>query len=130
MNDAFIIDAVRTPRAKRKGEYSSVHPQDLLTYPLNALLERNKVKAEDIEDVVAGCVTQTQEQGWCIARAAILAAGWPHTIPGVTVNRLCGSAQQACNFVAQGIQANQYGLAIGGGVEHMTRVPMFSELRW
>jgi acetyl-CoA C-acetyltransferase len=125
---AYIIDAVRTPRAKRKGEYKNLHPIDLLTYPLNALLTRNKIQAEAIEDVLTGCVTQVNEQAWCIGRAAVLAAGWPDKVPAATINRLCGSAQQACNFIAQSIQAEQYGLAIGAGVEHMTRVPMFSDM--
>ena len=74
-----------------------------------------------------GCVTQTGEQSWCIARSAILASGWPVSIPGTTINRLCGSGQQACNFVSSSIQAEEYNLAIGGGIEHMTRVPMFSD---
>jgi len=77
--DAFIIDHVRTPRARRKGKFQSVHPADLLTYPLNAIVKRNKIQADKIEDVIMGCVTQTDEQGWCVARAAILAAGWPYT---------------------------------------------------
>jgi acetyl-CoA acetyltransferase family protein len=127
MRDAFILDAVRTPRARRKGKFSTVHPIDLMTYPLNAIVQRTKISPDQIEDVVTGCVTQTGEQGWCVGRAAVLAAGWPHTIPATTVNRLCGSGQQAVNFVAQGIQAGQYELAIGGGLEHMTRVPMFSD---
>lgn len=127
MKDAYIVDAVRTPRARRKGKFSGVHPVDLLTYPLNALVSRNKVPVSAIEDVLIGCVTQTAEQGWCIGRAAVLAAGWPFTVPAATVNRLCGSGQQATNFCAMGIQSGQYGLAVSGGVEHMTRVPMFSD---
>lgn len=128
MNTAFIIDAVRTPRAKRKGKFSGIHPVDLLTFPLNAVLKRNDLGADSIEDLAIGCVTQTGEQGWCIARAAILAAGWPVTVPGCTINRLCGSGQQALNFTASSIQAGTYGLAIAGGVEHMTRTPMFSDI--
>lgn len=128
MTDAFIIDAVRTPRARRKGKYSSVHPVDLFTYPLAALAERNKIDPAQINDVVAGCVTQTGEQGWCVARSAVLAAGWPITVPATTVNRLCGSGQQASNFVAQAIIAGQYDLAVSGGLEHMTRCPMFSDI--
>ncbi len=128
MRDAFIIDAVRTPRARRKGKFSTVHPVDLLTYPLNALITRNKITASAVEDVVMGCVTQCGEQSWCIARSAILAAGWPVSVPGTTVNRLCGSSQQATNFVAAGIQSGNYELAVAGGIEHMTRVPMFSDV--
>ncbi len=127
MRDAFIVDAVRTPRAKRKGKFSSVHPVDLLTYPLNALVERNSIEAKDVEDVAIGCVTQTGEQAWCVARAAVLAAGWPISVPATTINRLCGSGQQATNFIAAGIQSGMYELAVSGGLEHMTRVPMFSD---
>jgi len=128
MRDAFIIDAVRTPRAKRKGKFSKLHPIDLLTHPLNAVLARTQLLPDFVEDVVVGCVTQTLEQGWCVGRAAVLAAGWPYKVPSATVNRLCGSGQQAVNFVGMGIQSGQYGLAIGGGLEHMTRVPMFSDM--
>lgn len=127
MSNAFIVDAVRTPRARRKGKFSAIHPVDLLTYPLNALLTRTGVPSAAIEDVVIGCVTQTGEQGWCVGRAAVLAAGWPHTVPATTINRLCGSSQQATNFCAMGVQSEQYGLTVSGGVEHMTRVPMFSD---
>lgn len=127
MREAYIVDAVRTPRSKRKGKFSSVHPVDLLTYPLTSLHTRNQIPIDAIEDVIIGCVTQTGEQGWCVARAAVLACGWPVTIPATTVNRLCASGQQAVNFVAQGIKAGTYDLAIGGGLEHMTRVPMFSD---
>ena len=127
MSEAFIVDAVRTPRAKRKGKFQTVHPADLLTYPLNALTKRNALSPSVIEDVLVGCVTQTQEQGWCIARAAVLAAGWPHSVPATTINRLCGSGQQAVNFAGSGIKAGTYNVVIGGGVEHMTRVPMFSD---
>jgi acetyl-CoA acetyltransferase family protein len=127
MKQAYIVDAVRTPRARRKGKFSTVHPVDLLTYPLNALVARSKLAPEVVEDVLVGCVTQTLEQGWCVGRAGVLAAGWPFTVPATTINRLCGSGQQALNFVASSVQAGQYELAIGGGLEHMTRVPMFSD---
>lgn len=127
MKSAYIIDAVRTPRARKKGKFSGVHPVDLLTYPLQALTTRNSVSPELIEDVLTGCVTQTGEQGWCVGRASVLAAGWPFTVPATTINRLCGSGQQAVNFAASGIQSGTYELVIGGGIEHMTRVPMFSD---
>jgi len=126
--EAFIIDAVRTPRARRKGKYSSVHPVDLLTYPLNALKERNRLPLEQVEDLTIGCVTQTGEQGWCVARSSVLAAGWPITVPATTINRLCGSGQQATNFAAQGIQSGAYDLVVSGGLEHMTRCQMFSDI--
>jgi acetyl-CoA C-acetyltransferase len=127
MKTAYIVDCVRTPRARKKGKFSGVHAVDLLTYPLNAIVARNALAPETIDDVLVGCVTQTQEQGWCVGRAAVLAAGWPHTVPATTINRLCGSGQQAVNFVAGGVLAGTYELAIGGGLEHMTRVPMFSD---
>jgi acetyl-CoA acetyltransferase family protein len=127
MRPAFIIDAVRTPRAKKKGKYSGIHPADLLTHPLNAITKRNGISPENINDVVIGCVTQTGEQGWCVARASVLAAGWPISVPGTTINRLCGSGQQATNFVAMGIESGHYDIAVSGGLEHMTRVPMFSD---
>jgi len=125
---AFIIDAVRTPRAKRKGKFSALHPVDLLAHALNGLKARNNLPTEQIEDVIVGCVTQTGEQGWCVGRAGVLAAGWPISIPATTVNRLCGSGQQAVNFASAGVMAGQYGLAIGAGLEHMTRCPMFSDI--
>jgi acetyl-CoA C-acetyltransferase len=128
MKNAFIVDAVRTPRARRKGKFLGVHPVDLLTYPLNALVTRNKLNPEVIEDVVMGCVTQTGEQGWCAARSSVLAAGWPISVPATTVNRLCGSGQQATNFVASSIQGGTYELAVSGGLEHMTRCQMFSDI--
>ncbi len=127
MNTAYIIDAVRTPRARKKGKFAGIHPVDLLTFPLNSITARHKVDPETIEDVLVGCVTQTLEQGWCVGRAGVLAAGWPFTVPATTINRLCGSGQQAVNFVASGILAGTYDLAIGAGLEHMTRVPMFSD---
>ena len=127
MAEAFIVDAVRTPRARRKGKLAKVHPVDLLTYPLNELTKRTGVAPELVEDVLVGCVTQTLEQGWCVGRAGVLAAGWPYTVPATTINRLCGSGQQALNFAAASVSAGQYDLAIAGGLEHMTRVPMFSD---
>ena len=128
MDNAIIFDAVRTPRARRKGKFATVHPADLMTFPLNALKERNKLDVKQVEDVIVGCVTQTGEQGWCIGRQAVLAAGWPDSIPSVTVNRLCGSGQQATNFAAMGVKSGDYDLVISGGVEHMTRAPMFSDV--
>jgi len=127
MTTAYIVDAVRTPRARRKGKFAGTHPADLLTYPLNALMSRNNLAPASVEDVLVGCVTQTLEQGWCVGRASVLASGWPFSVPATTINRLCGSGQQAVNFVASGILAGTYELAIGSGLEHMTRVPMFSD---
>ncbi|WP_437778121.1 acetyl-CoA C-acetyltransferase [Sorangium sp. So ce1097] len=130
MRDVFIVDAVRTPRGRGKagkGALSGVHPQELLAQALNRLAERTGIRKDDVEDVVVGCVTQAGEQGACIARAAILAAGWPDGVTGATVNRFCGSGAQAVNFAAMGVMSGQQELAIGGGVESMSRVPMGSD---
>src|SRR5262245_44220408 len=98
MATAYIIDAVRTPRGRGKagkGALSGIHPQELLAQTLNQLAERTGVARADVEDVVVGCVTQAKEQGSCIARNAVLAAGWPEDVTGTTVNRYCGSGLQA-----------------------------------
>jgi acetyl-CoA C-acetyltransferase len=124
MPTAYIIDAVRTPRGKRKGSFSNLHPVDMAVKPLKAVIERNKLNPEVIEDLVYGCVSQRGEQDNIIARKAILAAKLPESIPGVTLNRFCGSGLTACNWVAQSIMSGMQNVAIGGGVEHMTRIPM------
>ena len=127
MGEAWIIDAVRTPRGKGKkdtGALSGIHPQELLATCLNALRDRTGIDVRDVEDVVAGCVTAAGEQGACIARMSVLAAGWSHEATGVTLNRFCGSGQQAVNFAAMGVMAGQQDLVIGGGVESMSRCPM------
>jgi acetyl-CoA C-acetyltransferase len=128
MGDAWILDAVRTPRGRGKkdvGALSGIHPQDLLSTCLNALVERTGIDPRDVEDVVAGCVTAVGEQGACIARMAVLNAGWDgDSATGVTLNRFCGSGQQAVNFAAMGVMAGQQDLVIGGGVESMSRHPM------
>jgi acetyl-CoA C-acetyltransferase len=130
MGEAWIIDAVRTPRGKGKkdtGALSGIHPQELLAQCLNALQARSGFEPRDVEDVIAGCVSEVNEQAGCIARNAVLAAGWdPKTASGVTLNRFCGSGQQAVNFAALGVMAGQQDLVIGGGVESMSRVPMGS----
>ncbi len=129
MAEAYIIDAVRTARGKRKGSFALMHPVDLAAAPLQSLGERNpKIDVREIEDVVYGCVTQTGEQGTDIARAAVLTAGWPIDVSGVSLNRFCGSGQQACNFAAQAIMSGTFDLVVGGGVEHMTRVPMGADM--
>lgn len=127
MASTYIVDAVRTPRARRKGKFAKIHAVDLLTYPLNAVVNRSGVAPELVEDVLVGCVTQTQEQGWCVGRAAVLAAGWPISVPATTINRLCGSGQQAVNFASASVESGHYDLVVAGGLEHMTRVPMFSD---
>ena len=124
MPNAVIVDAVRTPVGKRNGKLSGWHPVDLASEPLKALIERNDVDPLLVEDVILGCVSQTGEQGINIARNAALAAGFPEDVIGVTVDRQCGSGQQAAHFAAQGVMAGAYDVVIAGGVENMTRVPM------
>ena len=128
MPDAFIIDAVRTPRGKRGGSFAHTHPVSLAVTALQALPERTGLDPAEIDDVVMGCVTQTGEQGMDIGRASVLAAGWPITVAGVALNRFCGSGQQAVNFAAQGIMSGMQDVVVGAGVEHMTRVPMGSDM--
>ena len=127
MAEALIIDAVRTPRGKRKGSLAGIHAVDLAAHVLNAALERTGAPPEKVEDVVLGCVTQIGEQAFDVARGAVLAAGLPISVPGKTVNRLCGSGLTAVADVASGILAGQIQLGIGGGVESMTRIPMGSD---
>ena len=124
MQDAYIIDAVRTPRGKRNGSLSLVHAIDLATYPLTSLVARNKFDPKEVSDVIYGCVSQRTEQDNDIARGAVLAAGLPEEIAGVTLNRFCASGLTACNFAAQAVMSGQEDLIIAGGIEHMTRVPM------
>jgi acetyl-CoA C-acetyltransferase len=131
MGNAFIIDAVRTPRGRGKkdvGALSGVHPGELLGQTLDVLVERTGVRAGDIEDVVMGTVSQVGEQGSCIARNAVLASRHiPIDVSGVSLNRYCGSGLQAVNFAAMGVMAGAQGLVIGGGVESMSRVAMGSD---
>jgi acetyl-CoA C-acetyltransferase/acetyl-CoA acyltransferase len=127
MQDAYIVDAVRTPFGKQGGSFRDTHPQDLAAEPLQALEERNGFTgSEDIEDVIYGCVTPTDEQANNIARLAPMVAGWGDDVPGVQLDRMCGSGQQAINFAAAQTAAGAHDVLIGGGVEHMSRVPMGS----
>src|SRR6188474_2874957 len=128
MSEAYIIDACRTPRGRRKGTLAEVHPIDLFGVPLNKIVERNDIDPAQVDDVVVGCVTETGEQGTNIARGAVLAAGWPVDVPGVTLNRFCGSGQQSVNFAAQAVKAGAQDLVVAGGVESMTRVPMGADM--
>jgi len=128
MRDAVIVEAVRTPVGKRNGGLASVHPTDLSAYVLRALAERSGVDPVVIDDVIWGCVSQLGEQTYNIARNAILGAGWPETVPGTTVDRQCGSSQQAVHFAAAGLVAGHYDVVVAGGVESMSRVPMGSSL--
>ncbi len=129
MGTAYIIDAVRTARGKgrQNGAIASMHPQELLAQALNGLRARVEFDANDVEDVVAGCVQQVGEQGSCIGRMAALTAGWPDVVSGVSLNRFCGSGLQAVNFAAMGVASGMQDLAVGGGVESMSRVPMGSD---
>jgi len=128
MTDAYIVDAVRTPFGKRNGSFRDTHPQDLAAEPLSALEERNGfVGSEDIEDVIYGCVVPIDEQGMNIGRIAPMVAGWGEDVPGIQINRMCGSGQQAINFAAANVMAGQHDVLVAGGVEHMTRVPIGSD---
>jgi acetyl-CoA acyltransferase len=124
--NAVIVDAVRTPVAKRGGRLSGWHPVDLAAAPLRALVERNDLDPDLIEDVVMGCTMTVGEQAMNIGRNAALAAGFPDTVPGTTVDRQCGSAQQALHFAAQAVMAGAMEVVIGAGVESMSRVPIGS----
>jgi acetyl-CoA C-acetyltransferase len=127
MGTAYILDAVRTPRGRGKkdvGKLSGVHPTQLLGQTLTTIGGRLGVDVNEIEDVVMGCVTQVEQQSGVNARNAVLAAGWPDHITGVTLNRYCGSGAQAVNFAAMGVMSGQQKLVIAGGVESMSRVPM------
>ncbi len=124
MNEAVIVDAVRTPAGKRNGMLSGWHPADLAAHVLKALEERNGIDPAIVDDVVMGCVMQVGEQSLNIGRNAVLAAGWPETVPATTVDRQCGSSQQALHFAAQGVIAGAYDVAVAAGVEVMTRTPM------
>ncbi|WP_424016844.1 thiolase family protein [Halorientalis pallida] len=128
MRDALIVDAVRTPFGKQNGSFRDTHPQDLAAEPLTALADRNDFDGEQtVEDVIYGCVTPVDEQGLNIARLAPMVAGWGDRVPGVQLNRMCGSGQQAVNFAATNVMAGQHDVLVAGGVEHMTRVPMGSD---
>ncbi len=124
MTDAVIVDAVRTPGGKRNGKLSGWHPVDLAAETLKALAERNDLDPALVEDVIMGCVMQVGNQGLNVGRNAILAAGWPEEIPGTTLDRQCGSSQQAAHFAAQGVMAGAYDIVIAAGVEVMTTTPM------
>jgi len=125
---AVIIDAVRTPLGRRNGALRDWHPVDLAAHVLRALVDRNDLDPGMVDDVIAGCVSQTGEQALNVARNAALAAGFPDTVPGTTVDRQCGSGQQALHFAAQGVMAGAYDVVIAAGVESMTRVPMGSTI--
>jgi acetyl-CoA acyltransferase len=126
VRDAVIVDAVRTPIGRRDGGLKDVHPVDLSALVLNALVQRNGLDPALVEDVIWGCVTQISDQSSNVGRLAVLAAGWPESVPGTTIDRACGSSQQAVHFAAAGVVAGHYDIVIAGGVESMTRVPIGS----
>ncbi|AFR48077.1 thiolase family protein [Gordonia sp. KTR9] len=126
MRDAVIVDAVRAPIGRRRGALSGIHPADLSAHVLEALVERTGIDPAVVDDVVWGCVSQTAEQAGNVARTAVLAAGWPESVPGTTVTRACGSSQQAVSMAAAAVASGQQDVVIAGGVESMSRVPMGS----
>jgi acetyl-CoA acyltransferase len=128
VRDAVIVAAVRTPVGKRNGALAGVHPVDLSAHVLRTLAGRTGVDPTIVDDVIWGCVSQFGEQTFDIARNAVLAAGWPLSVPGVTVDRQCGSSQQSVHFAAAGLISGQYEVVVAGGVESMSRVPMGSSM--
>ena len=122
--DAVIVDAVRTPVGKRNGSLAKFHAVDLSAHVLTALVARNGFDPAVVDDVIWGCVQQVGQQGLNVARMAVLAAGWPESVPGTTVDRQCGSSQQTIHFAAAGLVSGQYDVAIAGGVEMMSAVPL------
>lgn len=128
MTEAVIVDAVRTPIGRRKGMFAGIHPVDLLAQLMTQALHRNQIDPKLVDDVIIGCVDQVGEQGANIARNAWLSAGLPESVPGTSIDRQCGSSLQALHFAAQGVMAGAYDIALAGGVESMTRVPLMSTL--
>jgi acetyl-CoA acyltransferase len=129
VRDAVIVEAVRTPVGRRNGSLSSIHSADLSAKVLTALAARAGIDPAQVDDVIWGCVSQVGEQTGDIARTAALSAGWPESVPGVTVDRQCGSSQQSVHFAAAGVIAGHYEMVVAGGVESMSRIPMGSPMR-
>jgi acetyl-CoA acyltransferase len=128
MANAVIVDAVRTPGGKRNGKLSTIHAVDLAAEALRAIQERNDLDPALVDDVIMGCVMQVAEQGVNVGRNAVLAAGWPESVPSTSIDRQCGSSQQSLHFAAQGVMAGAYDVVIAAGVESMSRVPMGSSV--
>ncbi len=128
MPTAVIVDAVRTPGAKRNGKLKNWHAVDLASEALRAIASRNKLDPALIDDVIMGCVSQIGEQAFNVGRNAVLAAGWPESVPATTIDRQCGSSQQALHFAAQGVMSGAYDIVVAAGVEVMSRVPMGSSI--
>jgi acetyl-CoA acyltransferase len=124
MAEAVIVDAVRTPGGKRNGQLSGWHPADLAAEVLTALAERNNLDPALVDDVIMGCVMQAGAQSLNVGRNAVLAAGWPESVPATTIDRQCGSSQQSAHFAAQGVMSGAYDIVIAAGVEVMSLVPM------
>jgi len=128
MNEAFIVDAVRSPIGRKKGALANLHPADLGAHPLRALIDRTGIDPGAVDDVVFGCVDTIGGQAGDIARTAWLVAGFPDHVPGVTVDRQCGSSQQAIHFAAQGVMSGTQELVIAGGVQNLNQIPMASAM--
>src|SRR5919106_279602 len=130
MTAAVIVDVIRTASGKGKlgGQLSGIHPADMLSRVLRTLVERNDIDPELIDDVIGGCVSQAGQQAFNITRSAVLGAGLPEPIPATTIDRQCGSSQQAAHFAAQGVMSGAYDVVIACGVESMSRVPMGSSM--
>src|SRR5690242_14063368 len=129
MSEPVILEVVRTPYGKnRGGAYANTHPAALLAHALQGLVDRAGLEPGRVDDVVAGCNTQAGEQAADIARQAVLLAGWPVTVPAATLQRFCGSSQEAVHMAARAVAAGDMRYAVGAGVESMSRVPMFSDL--
>src|SRR5215211_4650963 len=124
MAEAFIVDAVRTPVGRRGGGLSTVHPADLGAHSIKALIERTGVDPEAVDDVIFGNVDSVGPQAGCIARTCWLAAGLPQHVPGTTIDRQCGSSQQAVHFAAQGVMSGTQDLVVAGGVQNMSAIPI------
>src|SRR5918992_608112 len=127
MNEPVILEAVRTPFARRGGAFRELRPDALLAHALQGLVERAEIDPEAVEDVINGTVTQTGEQGANVGRLAVMLADFPVSVPAVSLNRMCGSSQQAIHFASQAIAAGDIVYAVASGVESMTRAPMFSD---
>src|SRR5215475_7290535 len=128
MRDAVIVGAVRTPVGRRNGALAGTHPVDLSAHVLSALAGRTGIDPAVVDDVIWGCVSQVGEQTFNVGRNAVLAAGWPQAVPGTTVDRQCGSSQQAVHFAAAAILSGQCDVVVAGGVESMSRVPLASSI--
>ena len=128
MPTAVIVDAVRTPGGKRNGKLKNWHPVDLAAEALKAIASRNNLDPALVDDVIMGCVSQVGEQAFNVGRSAVLAAGWPESVPATTIDRQCGSSQQALHFAAQGVMSGAYDVVVAAGVEVMSRVAMGSSI--